>query len=91
MKFDRYVVTDLDIDKLYRIFNNFGYDLFFCCIERNNVLYRYKIDKIISIKDIVEIFNNNSLRRFENGLNSDEINIFESDFIDCYPKKKYPN
>lgn len=78
------MINNLSIEKLYDIFNDPNFTVFFCCIERDNVLYRYKINKPNSLDDLFNIFTTNKLRRFENGLNSDDISVFDADFIDCY-------
>ena len=89
MKFDRYSIKDMSVGDLYNIFKNDRYDIFFLCINRENVLYRYRVERANNINDLKKMFEKNLLRRFESGLNSDEINVFESDYIDCYIK--YPN
>lgn len=86
MKFNRVNINNITVIDLYHILKDPRYDLFFCCIERGGVLYRYKLPNINNISDLQKIFERNSLRRFESGLNSDEINVFEADFIDCYIK-----
>jgi hypothetical protein len=85
-KFDRFDIKNIDLNTLWLILSDDKYDLIFVCIDRENVLYRYKINKIQRFDDFIQIFNNNLLKRFENGLNSDEISVFECDFIDCYKK-----
>jgi hypothetical protein len=88
--YKRYDLKNMSVGDLYNILTDDRFDIFFCCIERSGVLYRYRIPKISDLSDLQKMFERNSLRRFESGLNSDEINVFDSDFIDCYIKK-YPN
>lgn len=83
---DRFYISDLTVGDLFNILRNPNYDLILCCVRRDRVVYRYKISNIVSLNDLYSMFEKNSLRIFESGLNSDDINIFEGDFIECYKK-----
>lgn len=74
----------MSVSDLYSILTSDKYNMFFCCVERGGVLYRYRMFEVFSLSDLQKIFERNSLRRFESGINSDEINVFEADYIDCY-------
>lgn len=37
-----------------------------------------------TIEDFKKLFEKNLLRKFESGLNSDDINLLEAKYIDCY-------
>ncbi len=82
------MIKDLDINTLFNLFNDDSYILFFSCVIRGGVLYRYKLMPVKSLSDLNKFFEKNSLRRFESGINSDEICVFDADYIDCY--KRYP-
>lgn len=86
--YDRFDLRTMTVSDLFKILISDKYDLFFCCIERGGVVYRYKIPRVRDLSDLQKIFEKNSLRRFESGINSDELSVFDSDFLDCY--KKYP-
>jgi hypothetical protein len=82
--YERFTLNEMTVETLYQILTSKKYDLFFCCIIRNNVIYRYKIPKVTSLNDLQAMFEKNVFRRFESGITSGDINIFESDFLDCY-------
>jgi hypothetical protein len=82
--YDRFSLDNMSVELLYKILVDPQYDLFFCCIKRGGVLYRYKIPRVSTISDLQKIFERNTMRRFESGINSDELTVFESDYIDCY-------
>lgn len=89
MGYDRFDLKNMGVNDLYKIFKNKKYDIFFFCVEKENVLYRYKVPRVTNLNELQQMFEKNMLRRFESGLNSDEITVFESDYMVCY--KKYPN
>ena len=79
----------MSVADLFNIFKDTKYDLFFLCLEKENTFYRYKTNRVKTLKDLKDLFENSSLRRFESGVNSDEINVFDCTYIDCY-YKNYP-
>lgn len=89
INYDRFSLDDMSLNELYDILVSEKYAIIFCCIEKDHVLYRYRLGEVKTLSDFKKLFERNMLRKFESGIDSGDINILESKYIDCY-FKKYP-
>lgn len=76
----------MTLGKLYNVLIDEKYALFFAVYEKDFIFVRYKINKINNIFDFNKYVESSFLRQYESGVNSDEINILEAIFLDCYFK-----
>ena len=88
-KFDRFEIKNMSVSDLYKTLTSDSYNLFFCCIEKNGAIYRYKLDCVKNWDDFQRVFESGVLRHFERGVNSDNFSVLDAEYIDCYVKK-YP-
>ncbi len=89
VKYDRFSLDDMSLNELYDILVSEKYSVIFCCIEKNNVLYRHKLGDVKSLDDFKKIFEKNILKKFETGIDSGDINVLDAKYIDCYFKVPY--
>lgn len=87
-RFDRYNFQELSIEELYYLLIDKTYDLFFIGFKEDRYLHRFKLKKIKTKEEFLELFKNNSFNLTVIGLNSGEIDIKNASYIDCY--LKYP-
>lgn len=82
-KYIRFNLKKINLYNLYSILKNPYYSCFFVGFEEEKILVRYKIEKVKNYNNFIDFISHN-LRKFESGLNSEDINLLDATFIDCY-------
>lgn len=86
-KYERYLISNMPLGYIYKLLINENYSCFFIVFKQDNIQTRVKLPKINCEMDFIKIIEGRNLSIIELGLDSEEVNILEGIFIDCY---KYP-
>lgn len=83
-KFDRYKVDTLSSLNFFEILSDKKYCLFFAVFEENSIQCRRNFNRPDNLTSYFKMIEDSVFRRFESGVNSEDVNVFEALYIDCY-------
>lgn len=83
-KYERIWINNISVGDLFLLFTNPKYCMFFIVFNDRNSFYRYKLRKIKNFEEFCDILKKNSFTNVEIGINSEDVNILNAEFVDCY-------
>jgi hypothetical protein len=95
MSYDRFIVkrnsnfvrlriSDMTVEDLFEIINSDLFTMVFSVFPDRNYEVRFKVKSFTNIDDLVKDIESRVLNRVESGINSDDFNIIEAVYLDCY-------
>jgi hypothetical protein len=83
--FVRLDLSKMSVHDFFCIIKDPRFSCFFVVFRRDHYLERFKLKKITNDMDYRSYLNDIFFNTIESGLDSDSFNVFEADYLDCYP------
>ncbi len=84
-KYLRLNLPKMSLNELILLFADKNFSCFFLVFKHDNHFERFKISPPKSQEELILFFNTKLLNTIEHGIDSDNFNILEAEYIDCYP------
>ena len=84
-KFLRFDLKNRTVEDLYNISIDPCFACCFIVFKRDDYLERFRLIKPSSVDEFLTKLEKMIFNREESGIDSDSFNIFDAEYIDCYP------
>lgn len=84
-KFIRFDVKNMTLEDLYNILKDPNFSCCFVVFKRDNYYERFRLDKPEDVISFIERIEKMLYNREDSNVDSDSFNIYEAEYIDCYP------
>lgn len=84
-KYIRLSLKDMTLEDLYSVIIDSSFSCCFIVFKRDDYFERFKLAKPYDKEDFLNRIEGVLFNREDSGVDSDSFNIYDAEFIDCYP------
>lgn len=75
----------MTLEDLYNILIDPSFSCCFIVFKKDEYLERFRLDRPLSKNDFLNKIEETLFNKRDSGIDSDSFNIYDADYIDCYP------
>ena len=76
----------MTLEDLYILLTDPSYSHYFVVFKRDKYFERFRLERPKDLDSFLDRMSNSLTSMYDSGVDSDCFDVYEADFIDCYPK-----